>query len=124
MRLIGILTAIVLILWGCGVNDRSTKSWPEIQDRIVPDCRSGKVSQYVDAIPIYNSRNAFPWALADGSFSGIFYQDSPGDPRLLYGRFIPSQSKPPSVEKAAPTEEDEASMKRMQAHWRKPAPDT
>jgi hypothetical protein len=62
------------------------------------------------------------WVCADGRFSGVFTPDPPGDPRLLYGRFIPD-GKPQVSSSPHLSEADMELMRRFQQHWHTPLAD-
>jgi hypothetical protein len=123
MRRFGIGAAMVILLCGCTDNLRSTRSWAELEERLAPDERSDDISRYLDAIPSTHGRDAFTWTLGDGTFSAIFYADSAGDSRLLYGLFTSLRTAESGTAQRTPSDSDVAAMRRLQAHWRQPDPD-
>lgn len=109
----------VMLLSACGDAVRSAHGWDEVRDRVVPDQRSGELCDLFGCIPCFDGSDRLTWMLADGSFSGVFYPDPPGDPRLLHGGFRPGT---PATERPLPSPAEMAAVQRLQAHWRSPDP--
>lgn len=114
--------ATVFFLAGCGERAVSTARWAEIGDRIEPDLTSGRMCAIFKAIPMLDDRGGMTWVCADGRFSGVFTPDPRGDPRLLYGRFIP-ETKPTGSSSPRINEADMDLMRRLQQHWHTPLAD-
>ena len=114
--------AAVILLTGCGERAVSTARWAEVGERINPDLTSGEICAVLDAIPVFDGWGGMTWVCADGRFSGVFTSDPPGDPRLLYGRFIPD-AKPPSSSSPRLSKADMDLMRRFQQHWHTPLAD-
>lgn len=114
--------ATVILLTSCGERAVSLAHWDDVSKRINPDQTSGEICAILDAIPTWDGRGGMTWACADGRFSGVFSPDPPGDPRLLYGRFIPD-AKPQALSSPQISAADLDLMRRLQQHWHAPLAD-